>query len=58
MNSNKLMKVEVQAYQVIEKTVSKGAETSGRVYVPKEWIGKTVKIFLMDEPMRDDQINR
>ena len=44
------MKVEVMAYQAIEKTVSAGTNTSGRVYVPKEWIGKTVKIFLMDDP--------
>ena len=52
--SNKVMKVEVQAYQVIEKVVSEGTKTSGRVYVPKEWIGKTVKIFLMDEPKQDE----
>jgi len=54
MSNSKLMKVEVQAYQVIEKVVSKGTETSGRVYVPKEWINKTVKIFLMDEPEKDE----
>jgi len=44
------MEVKVQAYQVIEKTVSEGTKTSGRLYVPKDWIGKTVKIFLMDDP--------
>ena len=44
------MEVRVQAYQVIEKVVSAGTNTSGRVYVPKEWIGKKVKIFLMEEP--------
>ena len=41
------MKVEVQAYQVIEKKV-KPSGNSGRVYVPKEWVGKRVKIFLLD----------
>ena len=41
------MKVEIRAYQVIEKIV-KASGTSGRVYVPPEWIGKRVKILLMD----------
>jgi putative transposon-encoded protein len=50
MNDNKIMEVRVQAYQVIEKKVSEGTKTSGRIYVPKEWVGKTVKIFLMDNP--------
>jgi len=35
------------AYQVIEKVVSAGGN-SGRVYVPKEWISKRVKIVLID----------
>lgn len=42
-----IMKVELEAYQVIEKTV-KSSGNSGRVYVPKEWIGKRVKVLLMD----------
>lgn len=44
------MEIKIKAYQAIEKVVSPGTNTSGRVYVPKEWIGKTVKIFLMEEP--------
>ncbi|MGP8330614.1 MAG: DUF2080 family transposase-associated protein [Methanosarcinaceae archaeon] len=35
-------------YQVIEKTV-KSSGNSGRVYVPKDWIGKKVKIFLLEQ---------
>ena len=50
MKNSKVMKIEVQAYQIIEKIVSEGTKTSGRVYVPKEWIGKTVKVFLIDDP--------
>jgi len=46
------MKVELEAYQVIEKIVSTGGN-SGRVYVPKEWIGKRVKIVLI-EPLDHD----
>ena len=41
------MKVEVRAYQVIEKVV-KASGNSGRVYVPAEWIGRRVKVLLMD----------
>jgi putative transposon-encoded protein len=41
------MKIEVEAYQVIEKTV-KPSGNSGRVYVPKEWVGKRVKVFLVE----------
>jgi len=41
------MEVRVTAYQVIEKTV-KPSGNSGRVYVPKEWIGKKVKVFLLE----------
>lgn len=44
---NDQMKIEVQAYQVVEKTV-KASGNSGRVYVPKEWIGKKVKVFLLE----------
>lgn len=41
------MEVKVQAYQVIEKTV-KTSGNSGRVYVPKEWVGKRVKVILLE----------
>lgn len=41
------MKIEIEAYQVIEKTVKSGGN-SGRVYVPVDWIGKRVKILLME----------
>ncbi len=44
---NEQMKIEVQAYQVIEKTV-RASGNSGRVYVPKEWVGKKVKLFLLE----------
>jgi len=40
-------------YQVIEKTVSVGGN-SGRVYVPREWVGKKVKIVLI-EPLDHDE---
>ena len=47
------MKVEVQAFQVIEKTV-KPSGNSGRVYVPRDWVGKKVKVLLLD-PLDDNE---
>lgn len=44
---NDQMKVEVQAYQIIEKIVQPSGN-SGRVYVPKAWVGRKVKIFLLE----------
>ena len=41
------MKITVDAYQVIEKTV-KPSGNSGRVYVPTDWVGKKVKILLLE----------
>ena len=45
------MEVRLEAHQVIEKVV-KSSGNSGRVYVPKEWIGKRVKVLLL-EPLSD-----
>lgn len=53
INMNDQMRVEVQAYQVIEKTV-KPSGNSGRIYVPKEWIGKRVKVFLLEPVANGD----
>ena len=50
---NDQMKVEVQAYQIIEKTVQPSGN-SGRVYVPKAWVGRKVKIFLL-EPVNEER---
>jgi putative transposon-encoded protein len=43
------MKIELTAYETREKTVSK----NGTIYLPKEWIGKKVKILLI-EPLNGD----
>jgi putative transposon-encoded protein len=39
--------IQVQGYQVLEKKV-KDAGTTGRIYLPKEWINKQVKIVLLE----------
>ena len=41
------MKIEVEGFEVTEKLV-KEAGNSGRVYVPKDWINKRVKIVLLE----------
>jgi putative transposon-encoded protein len=47
------MQVTVRAYQILEKTV-KESGNSGRVYVPKEWVGRKVKVMLL-EPLSSDE---
>jgi len=44
---NELMEVKIQGYQIIEKTV-KSSGNSGRIYVPKGWVGKRVKVVLLE----------
>jgi putative transposon-encoded protein len=46
-----LITVKITAYQIVEKTV-KQSGNSGRVYVPVEWIGKKVKVALL-EPIEE-----
>jgi putative transposon-encoded protein len=48
---NEPMKITLDAYQFIKKVV-KNRLNSGRIYFPREWIGKRVKmvlIYLIDE---------
>ena len=42
------MEVHISAYQVIDKTV-KNIGNSGGVLVSKKWVGKKVKILLLEE---------
>lgn len=39
--------VECRGYAAIDKEV-KGGTTSGRVFVPLSWVGKKVKVILLD----------
>lgn len=40
--------IQLTAYEMLEKRVNKSGN-SGRVYVPVEWIGKNVKIILIEK---------
>lgn len=40
-------KIEIMGYEMLEKEVNKSGN-SGRVYVPVEWVGKKVKIVLVE----------
>lgn len=43
------MKFEVEAYAVLDKEVKDRAGKTGYVYLPREWVGKRVRICLLDE---------
>ena len=43
----KKVKLELTGFEMLEKQVTKSGN-SGRVYVPIEWIGKKVKIILIE----------
>ena len=41
-------KIQLTRFEMLEKQVNKSGN-SGRVYVPIEWIGKKVKIILLEQ---------
>lgn len=43
------MKVTCDCEAALEKTVCVLNATSGRVYLPKKWVGRKVKILLLEE---------
>ncbi len=46
-NRMKETKVQLSGFEMLEKQVNKSGN-SGRVYVPVEWIGKRVKVILLE----------
>lgn len=44
----KQTKIQLTGYEMLEKQVNKSGN-SGRVYVPIEWMGKRVKIILLEK---------
>ena len=45
---SRLTRIQLKGYQMIEKKVHRSG-SSGRVYLPVEWIDKTVKIVLLQK---------
>lgn len=43
----KPIKIQMEGYEVVEKTAVKGGN-SARIYVPKKWEGKKVKAVLIE----------
>jgi len=41
-------KIQLSGFEMLEKQVNKSGN-SGRVYVPVEWIGKRVKVILLEK---------
>lgn len=44
----KQTQIQLTGYEMFEKQVNKSGN-SGRVYVPIEWVGKKVKIILLEK---------
>ena len=44
----KEVKIRLSGFEMLEKQVNKSGN-SGRVYVPVEWIGKRVKVVLLEQ---------
>ena len=40
--------IQLKGFEMLEKQVNKSGN-SGRVYVPNEWIGKKVKVILLEK---------
>lgn len=41
-------KIQITGFEMLEKQVNKSGN-SGRVYLPIEWIGKRVKVILLEK---------
>ena len=50
---NEQIEVRAKAFEAIDRTV-KSSGNSGRVYLPKAWIGKKVKVLLL-EPINNER---
>jgi putative transposon-encoded protein len=46
--SSDIMEVTLKAYQIIEKTAT-ATGSSAHVFVPKEWVGKKIKVVLLEQ---------
>ena len=44
----KATKIQLTGFEMLEKQANKSGN-SGRVYVPIEWIGKKVKVILLEK---------
>ncbi|MCG2720011.1 MAG: DUF2080 family transposase-associated protein [Nanoarchaeota archaeon] len=42
------VKIQLTGFEILEKQVNQSGN-SGRVYVPAEWIGKKVKVILLEK---------
>ena len=41
------IQMKMEGYEAVEKTATKGGN-SARIYVPKQWEGKKVKVILLE----------
>ena len=50
---NQQFEIKAKAFEAIDRTV-KPSGNSGRVYLPKNWVGKKVKVLLL-EPLEEEK---
>ena len=43
-----IMDIKLKGYEIVEKIADKGGN-SARVYVPRHWMGKKVKVVLLEQ---------
>ena len=48
MTKRKPIQMKMEGYEAVEKIAAKGGNSS-RVYVPKQWEGKKVRVILLGE---------
>ncbi|MGD0405451.1 MAG: DUF2080 family transposase-associated protein [Candidatus Bathyarchaeia archaeon] len=48
------MEVKLTAYKVVDK-IATAAGSSAHVFVPKEWVGKKVKVFLLEQVSENEK---
>lgn len=49
------MKIEMEGYGIVDKLVKPMTASAGRVYVPTSWIGKKVRVVLLEEPIDEEE---
>jgi len=47
MSSSEKFSINIEGYAMVDRTVRSGT-SSGRLHVPKSWVGKKVRVLLLD----------
>ncbi len=50
----KSIQMQMEGFELIEKRVEAGGN-SGRIYLPKHWIGRRVRAVLIEDAQKDEK---